>query len=258
MDVLEIVKNWARKHKEIVAVVLGGSRAKRTALEHSDYDFGIQLRQDPTTNLINKLTQDLPLDSSSKACIFPEIERHFTLGGKGYKTTNGIDVTLGFVNITLLNSAFKEKKQYPLIDEQLEFLKAAKIIFDPKNIVQQLQTRTLPPWAAKKLVQDCTTLAEWNVDKYKKALKTRTPFTCSLLKDDALWYCTKAIAGINGISLSAYKYGYDDFKKKSIALGKRFHAPKNFFEELENCAAQQSTKLLETLLNNVKKSARSK
>ncbi len=70
MDVVEIVVQWAKKHKEIVAVILGGSRAKGTASVGSDHDFGVQLEQDPTPGLIQVLTRDFPLKSCSEARSF--------------------------------------------------------------------------------------------------------------------------------------------------------------------------------------------
>ncbi|MBI4146808.1 nucleotidyltransferase domain-containing protein [Candidatus Woesearchaeota archaeon] len=251
MDISGIVIDWARDHKEITAVILGGSRAKGTAVSTSDYDFGVQLEQDPTPDLINRLTKDFPLQSVSEARIFPELERHFVLGGKGFKTPEGIDVTLGFVNVAFLLHAFKENLHYPVIDQQLEFLKVAKVLYDPTGIVADLQKKEFPDWATKKLIQDSIGLALWNADKCQKATKGRAKFTAALLKFDALWCCSKAIAAINRIPL-VYKYGYDDFKVVAAAQGKRFLAPENFFQDLEACGMSDSAEMLTQFVNKVK------
>jgi hypothetical protein len=180
--------------------------------------------------------------------VFPELERHFILTGQGFTTESHEEITLGFVNIASLLHAFKENLHYPVIEQQMEFLKSAKILYDTKGHIATVLSKEFPDWATKKLIKDSLVLARWNIDKYKKAVKSRSTITSELLKYDAIWYCTKAIAALNNIPL-VYKYGYDDFKVEALNQENNFLAPENFFNIIESAAS--NFPVLELLIDKI-------
>lgn len=247
MNPKEVVKSWAKKHKEIIGVLLGGSRAKGTAVSGSDWDFGVQLMQEPTPALVEELTADFPLQSLGAVRILAELNRHFIIASKGY-TAENIEVGLGFINIAELLHALKENLHYPIIEQQFEFLKSAEVLYDPQGIIADLRTKEFPDWATRKLIVDSLGLAFWSINKFKKA-KGRL-LTQKLLYSDIIWYCTKTVAALNKIPL-VYKYGYDDFKNTAKSQGIMFIAPENFFEILESAATTQDINNIEFLLQRI-------
>ena len=188
---------WAHRHPQIRGVVLGGSRAKGTAQEGSDWDFGVLLDEEPSVELVEHLTADVGLASERDANVAPQLERAFVIVSKSFRTEEG-EIALNFTDVHDLDEAF-DHKNYTIIEHQLEFLTSAKLIYDPQGTVEAIRSRPFPEWAREKLIDDALGLAEWNIDKYRKA---RSTLTRMLLKSNALWFCAKAIAAHNGILLT--------------------------------------------------------
>lgn len=242
----DTITAWASMHPKIRGVVLGGSRAKGNAHEGSDWDFGVLLDGPPSVELVETLTGDLEFEAERKANIAPQLERSFIIVSKAFRTDQG-EVSLNFTDANELLSSFGYG-DYTIIEHHLEFLSSARIIYDPNGLIDDVRSRPFPDWAREKLVADALGLAEWNIDKYRKA---RSSVTQSLLKSAALWFCAKAIAAHND-TLLTYRYGYDAFKERSVS-SEAFEAPDGFFDVLEESAEREGISEVEQLYTQIKK-----
>ncbi|MBS3142425.1 nucleotidyltransferase domain-containing protein [Candidatus Woesearchaeota archaeon] len=248
MNVEETLTAWAARHHEVIALVLGGSRAKGTHLPHSDFDFGVQLEVEPTPEIAEALCSDLPLENPSAAKIFPLIERHFMLVGKSYKPLHAPEVTVCFTNIRGFIYSLENEVNHPLVDEMFEFFAHAKILYDPKGLLEGIKSRANLGWVRKRIVHDALALAKGSLDKFKK---TRDPISAQFLKMDLLWNITRMIAGINKIPLGS-RYDYHTFREIARAQGTQFIAPHDFFSEMEKLSLTADPQQLEMMLIRVR------
>lgn len=229
MNIKSTIASWAKKHKEIVGVMIGGSRIKGTHHENSDYDFSISLEVNPTPALVERLTKDLSLENSAKAELFPLSSRHFMLAGKHYFPKNSPRITLGFTNIKEFRTELTKIGNYALIDEQIEFLLSSRIVYDPKGHLKKLKRIGYPEWVRDAIMKDALVLAHWNLEKYEVLVRHKSVFASQGMKIDCLWYLLKALAALNNIPVGA-KSDYYLIKEK---FGKSAIMPKQFFNCLE-------------------------
>ena len=246
MTIKAALVSWAKKHKEIVGIMIGGSRVKGTHYEDSDYDFSVSLEVNVTPFLIEPLTEDLKLENPEKAKILPLSNRHFIMVGKLYTPKNSPRIMLGFTNIKEFTNELAKIGNYALIDEQIEFLINSRIVHDPKGKLKKLKRIGYPEWVSEAIIKDSLMLAHWNLEKYHVFIK-RKSVASQFLKTDCLWYLVKALAAFNHISLGP-KSDYELVKAKLYSAGT---IPQHFFQTLEKCASKDDHDTLQKLVSEV-------
>jgi hypothetical protein len=242
------IMGWAKKHSEIIGLSLGGSRAKGTHTEKSDYDFSVHLNIDPTESLVEQLTKDLMFDKPEKIIALGKTNRHFTMLLRAYKCEP--EIAVAFVNENAFIDAMENEADYVIASERFEFLKTAKILLDVTGKLKEIQKLEYPGWIRKNMLRECKGHMSWNFEKYEKALLSQ-PFTAMMMKLDCMWYMVKAVALINHITIDT-KYDYEKLKKTLKSLEASI-VPSGFFETIESCSVKDDIHNLKEQLSNLKK-----
>lgn len=250
---VQLVKEWAEKHKDVLAVVLGGSRAKGNGSSESDYDFSIKLSEAPTPDLVEHLCSDLSFAGAVPAEYFPQVNRHFGLVVKMYYP-DGPEMSMGFVDIMEFYRTLKSGRNHSLVYEVYEFIKPSVPVYDPHNLISTIQSPDFRECAElgyvmRRMVRDSMLLTDWSLDKYQKVIKkvdaVRTRKEAdhdadflpseddlcvagAMVKGRLLWNLSTIVAASN---IEPLPSGYDFPRLRELAAKNHtFVIPKGFFE----------------------------
>jgi hypothetical protein len=247
MDPQQKIIEWASKHKEIVAVLLGGSRALGTHKSGSDYDIGVYLNIDPSIAVIEQLCADLELENPMPAKLFPTAERHFIMVGKPFHPKDNPEINLGIMNFLRFKESLSQQMNHYQVLQMFHFMKNARILYDPSDELKTVQAKAKLDWAHKRAVSDSTTLAKWNLLKYKKTLGEDI-VTAQMLKNHTLWHIALIMAAINHISVTSR---FEYLKLKQASSQESFVIPEDFFGKMEYLATHDDPAKLEELISEV-------
>lgn len=249
MDVESTILHWAKQHPEIVSVSLGGSRAKGTHLPNSDYDFSISLDTEPSLALVERLTDDLRLENPQRPFIFGQFDRHFLLIGRYYKPESMPTIVIAFSNLKQFETALEQHVNYPLIEEQFEFMKSSIVMYDPYKRLATLRNLEYPGWVRKHVMRDAMNVAAWNLEKYEKAQANGYVFVAQMMKMECLWLLVKAVAAFHHVHVGS-RYDYETVKKNILSLKDAF-IHEEFFKAVEQCASHNEATLLKSLFTEI-------